>query len=151
MKVRWQAPPPGEGPLLRLPAVGLFVGWTAVLALALGGWCLLAPWLGLGPRESTSGLIGSCLVLLVMGAGLFTIKPWIPRHASDLPTTWLTTSVVRLLVVPATAFLLYFAILPAAQPFVAGVVSAYVVFLAVEVLLLVVAMFSQLQAGNPRP
>ena len=129
--------------------MGLLLGWVVVLLMAIGGWCLLAPELGMAPESSSAGLIGACLALVVMAVGLLVIQPWKPRHASDLPTAWLSTSVVRLLVVPVAAFLLYFAILPSAQPFVAGVVSAYVVFLAVEVLLLAVAMFRQLDSGSP--
>ena len=125
--------------------VGLAIGWFFVTGMAILGWVLVAPDLGASPRQSSSGLLGSVVSLLVMGIGLMVIRPWIPRHASELPTAWLATSVVRLLVVPVAAFLLYFAILPPAQPFVAGVVSAYVVFLAVEVLLLAVAMFRQFE------
>lgn len=125
--------------------VGLAISWFFITGMAILGWILVAPDLGASPWQSLSGLLGSVVSLLVMGIGLMVIRPWIPRHASELPTAWLATSVVRLLVVPVAAFLLYFAILPSAQQFVAGVVSAYVVFLAVEVLLLVVAMFRQFE------
>lgn len=131
--------------MLRLPARALLVGWFLVAAAVVLGWMVVGPELGAAQAYSASGLLGSAVSLLVMGVGLGVIRPWVPKHASDLPTTWLATSVVRLLVVPTTAFLLYFAILPSTQPFVIGVVSAYVVLLAVEVLLIVLAMQRQFE------
>ena len=126
--------------------VGLAIGWFFVTGMAILGWVLVAPDLGASPRQSSSGLLGSVVSLLVMGIGLMVIRPWIPRHASELPTAWLATSVVRLLVVPVQPRFCYI------SPFcrrhshsLIGVVSAYVVLLAVEVLLIVLAMQRQFE------
>jgi len=144
MKVQWDPPPPGCGPAVRLPSLALLVGWGAVSAMAIT-FCALA----LSPPERGSGLLGSGLAIGVMGGGLLLLKPWLPRHASDLPTAWLSGAVVRVLVLPAAAFLLYFAIRPMAMPFVLGVVTVYLALLFVEVVLLALALHRQRERYSP--
>lgn len=144
MKVRWDPPPPGRGPSVRLPGRALFLGWGAVSAIAVTFWLV-----AIGRPEQESGLLGTGLAIAVMGAGLLVLKPWLPRHASDLPTAWLSGAVVRVLVLPAAAFLLYFAIRPMAMPFVLGIVAVYLALLCVEVGLLALALQSQRERSAP--
>jgi hypothetical protein len=144
MKVRWDPPPPGRGPSVRLPGRGLWIGWGAVSALAITFWLVATV-----HPEQGSGLLGSGLAIAVMGGGLFILKPWLPRHASDLPTAWLSGAVVRVLVLPAAAFLLYFAIRPMAMPFVLGIVTVYLALLCVEVGLLALALHRQRERSAP--
>jgi hypothetical protein len=52
-------------------------------------------------------------------------------------------------VLPAAAFLLYFAIRPMAMPFVLGIVTVYLALLCVEVGLLALALHRQRERSAP--
>jgi hypothetical protein len=116
-----------------------------ISALSIVLWSVAA-----GPEAKGSGLLGSSLSIAIMGGGLVALKPWMNRHASDLPTAWLAASVLRVLAVPAAAFLLYFAIRPLVMPFVLGVVTVYLALLFVEVLFITLALFRQSEGCVPQ-
>jgi hypothetical protein len=60
------------------------------------------------------------------------ITPWRDHPASELPTLWLLVTVVRLLVTPMVAVLLYFAAHPPTDFYVVGLASSFLCVLFFE-------------------
>ena len=130
MKVNFTTPPPGlGGPILRLPVVGLLVGWLVGSIAILGGGAVLSSALGASGPEISAGLIGASISVGVMGLGLLAAVVGGERPATEMPTVWLASTVIRFLAAPGLGFLLYFALRPATKPYVLGLALAYLVLL----------------------
>ena len=79
-----------------------------------------------------AGLLGACAAVVVGGGGLLILKPWNPRVAGDLALLWLGSTVVRVLLTPLLALVLYFAAHPPIYPFALGAGTAYLAVLISE-------------------
>lgn len=121
--------PKQEEVTIRLPAEAMFTAFFAVVFLIVVCWCVLAvvgwqPWSVVG-----AGLLGALAAVVVGGGGLLILKPWNPRRAGDLAMLWLASTVVRVLLTPLLALLLYSAAHPPIYPFVLGAGTAYLAIL----------------------
>ena len=130
-------------PLIRLPSGVMFTVFGVIVLLIAACWLLLA-WSGSQPWPvAGAGLLGALASVVVGGAGLLIVKPWNPRRAGDLALLWLGSTVVRVLVTPLLALVLYFAAYPPIYPFVLGAGTAYLAILLSETALVTLHMRAQ--------
>lgn len=83
-----------------------------------------------------AGLVGIGLVTVIALGGVLVMLPWIPRSIMTWTSTWIGSSVFRLLLTPAITFVLYSATSLPPVPLVLGVASAYLVVLLSEAAIL---------------
>ena len=150
MKFQFTTPPGIGGPTLRLPMVALLVGWMLGSIAVLGGWAVFGSLFGASGPEISAGLLGASISVAVMGLGLFVAGVGRERPASEMPTVWLASTVLRFLAAPGVGFVLYFALRPASKPYVLGLALAYLVLLVIEVLIAVSDLKRQLDRIESR-
>jgi len=119
--------PATKEPIITLP-IGRMVGSIVGLsALTYAGW-LTVVWLGgFGVEAVVAGLAGAALVAAVGVAAALMMRPWRPRPVSEWMTWWLGGIVVRLLVTPPAAYLLYSATSLSGTPLLLAVAITYVI------------------------
>jgi hypothetical protein len=127
---------PAEGPLeasFGLPrgVLPVSVLATAVAASAASAGIGLA--VGASPGAAGAGAAVAGAVALL---GTVILRPSESRLASDWMTLWLAATVVRLLLTPLAALLLYFALSPPRVEFLLSVAGSYLACLAVETAIL---------------
>jgi len=119
-------------PVVRLPAELMFSAFACVVILTAVVWSVLV-FIGLlGWDAALAGMLGALASFVVGGAGLLLMKPWKPRSTGDLALLWLGSTVVRVLLTPLLALVLYFAAHPPIYPFVLGAGTAYLALLVLE-------------------
>ena len=123
--------------LVRLPAETMFAVFTGVVLVIAAFWVILAlgewqPW-----TVARAGMLGALASVVVGGGGLLVLKPWNRRSTGDLALLWLGSTVVRVLLTPLLALVIYFAVHPPMYPFVLGAGTAYLVILLSETALVV--------------
>jgi hypothetical protein len=111
-----------------LPAAVLLAGAAAV-GVAAG----VAAIVGAAAWAAASGAATAAAVALL---GTFILRPAVARPASDWMTLWLAATVVRLLLTPLAALLLYSALSPPGRGFLLSVAGSYFACLAVETVIL---------------
>lgn len=106
-----------------MPGTALAVGlvWYAVTSM-------VEPW----RSAALTGQLGSVVVAVVAALAIVAMTPWRPRPMIDWMTWWLAGTVVRLLVTPAGAFLLYSAARLEAEPLTLSVAMTYLVTVLTE-------------------
>lgn len=106
-----------------VPAAALVTGlaWYAVTRL-------VGPW----QDAALTGLMGAIVVAAVAAVSVVAMTPWKRRPMADWMSWWLAGTVVRLLVTPACAFLLYSAARLEAEPLALSVATAYLVTVLTE-------------------
>ena len=119
--------PTTKEPIIALPTgrmVGSIVGLSA---LTYAGW-LAVVWVGgFGVEAVPAGLAGAAVVAVVGVAAALLMRPWRPRPVSAWMTWWLGGIVVRLLVTPVVAYLLYSATSLSGTPLLLSVATTYVI------------------------
>lgn len=132
-----------QDPVIKLPTGVMFTLFGVIVLAIAACWLLLAltgaqPWSVAG-----AGLLGSLASVVVGGGGILILKPWQPRRAGDLALFWLGSTVLRVLVTPILALVLYFAAYPPIYPFVLGAGTAYLAILLSETALVALHMRGQ--------
>ncbi len=119
--------PATKEPIITLP-IGRMVGSIVGLsALTYAVWAAVV-WLGgFGVEAVVAGLAGAALVAAVGVAAALMMRPWRPRPVSEWMTWWLGGIVVRLLVTPPAAYLLYSATSLSGTPLLLAVAITYVI------------------------
>ena len=102
----------------------------AITTAVLWGLALLVIPAAQGTLPTALAAIG--LVLVIYIATTMMITPWKPRRMGDWMTFWLAATVVRLLVTPVAAWVLYSAALLEVRPFGLAVALCYVLCLFLE-------------------
>ncbi len=125
-----------EGPPLSIPMgvliLTVFAAGLAISVLFAGAMFALRQ-----PADAmTAGLVGTGLVTVIAMLGVVVMLPWIPRSIMMWTSTWIGSSVFRLLLTPAATFVLYSATSLPPVPLVLGVASAYLVVLLSEAAIL---------------
>ncbi len=119
--------PTSKEPTIALPTartVGSIVGLSALTAV---GW-LAVVWVGeFGSKAGTAGVAGAAVVAVVSIAAALMMRPWRPRLLSSWVSWWLGGILVRLLVTPAAAYLLYSATSLSGTPLLLSVATTYVI------------------------
>ena len=98
--------------------------------IALAGLSAAGTWAGAAaaagrPGLAAEGAAGAGLVSLVSAASVLAIRPWRPRAMGDWPGPWLGGILVRLLLTPALAWLVYSAAPLSLVPLMLSVAVAY--------------------------
>jgi hypothetical protein len=104
-----------RGPALSLPTGRLLATLLGACVLVGGGWAAVVAATGGEPGLARSGLLGGGIVAVCSTAGLLAIGPWKQRPVPLWISLWLGQTVVRLLLTPLVAWLLYSAA-PATAP-----------------------------------
>jgi hypothetical protein len=113
-------------PVTALPTLRLLatVGCAGVAAAGI--------WAGAVVATGRTGLVaegaaGAGLVALVSAASILAIRPWRPRAMGDWAGPWLGGILLRLLVTPAVAWLVYSATPLSPVPLLLSVALAYMI------------------------
>ncbi len=120
-------------PIITMPTRRLIATVLVSAIVAGGGWMAVVAALGMDTAVIAAGGPGAGVVALVALGGLLVTQPWKPREVSWWATMWLASTVVRLLVTPVAAYLLYSATPLSLTPLMLSVAIAYAVVLAGEV------------------
>ncbi len=119
--------PASKEPTIALPTgrmVGSIVGLSTLTAV---GWLVVVWAGGFGTKTGTAGLAGAAVVAVVGVAAALMMRPWRPRLVSWWVSWWLGGILVRLLVTPAAAYLLYSATSLSGTPLLLSVATTYVI------------------------
>ncbi len=122
----------GQEPSMSLPTALLVVTVGAAAVSSAAGWVAMAWAAGLGREVSVAGVAGAAVVAVVSLLGLGVMTPWKSRDVSGWMTMWLAATVVRLLLTPVSAYLLYSATSLRLTPFMLSVAVTYMVVLFCE-------------------
>ncbi len=119
-------------PIISMPTgLLLAVVITAAAACAAASWA--AAWLlGLEQGIGAAGVAGAGVVALVGSLGVVVMRPWKTRVMSEWATMWLAATVLRLLLTPVAAYVLYSAAPLSLTPLMLSVGGTYLVVLLVE-------------------
>ena len=105
------APATPPEPLARVPWKSTLLMGVAAAGLSCAGWwagCrLLAPTVEMGPDTVKIGCYGIILTWVVAALSMLALTPWTARPVSTLAALWMGSTIIRLLVTPAGAYLLY--------------------------------------------
>ena len=105
------APSAPPEPLARVPWKSTLLAGAAAAGLSCAGWwagCrLLAPTVAMGPDTIRIGCYGIILTWVVAALSMLALTPWTARPISTLAALWMGSTIIRLLVTPAGAYLLY--------------------------------------------
>ena len=98
-------------PLARVPWKSTLLFGAVAAGLSCAGWwagCqLIAPTVELSPDTVRIGCSGILLTWVVAALSLLALTPWTARPISTLAALWMGSTIIRLLVTPAGAYLLY--------------------------------------------
>jgi hypothetical protein len=153
-----------EEPTLSLPT-GKLLATVLLAGLGTAGlwWLLLRAGLGLalgvpaGAGELVDGLVGIGLVLAIALVSVVVMTPWKTRPMSAWMNLWLAGTVLRLLLTPPAAFVLYSAASFGAAALTLSVAAAYIAILFSEAIVLSLHLKRTLPgssggaSGSPRP
>jgi hypothetical protein len=129
-------PRPGSEPVIALPTARLLVVTVVACTMAGAGSSLIAQLAWPGEGLAMVGPAAATVVALAMVGGLLAVVPWRPRPIGLWPTLWLASTVLRMLLTPILAYLLYSATPFGAAALAINVVAAYLLALAGEVIVL---------------
>jgi hypothetical protein len=105
------APSTPAEPLARVPWVSCLIGGAVAAGLSCAGWwagCrMLSGTVEMGPDTVRIGCYGILLTWAVAALSTLVLTPWTARPISTLAALWMGSTLVRLLVTPAGAYLLY--------------------------------------------
>ena len=96
-----------EEPTIGLPTARLITTVMFATIIAAGGWYAAASLGRWGAETARTGLIGGTLVGVIVLAGVLIMTPWVTRPVSAWMTLWLAGTVMRMLMTPIAAWLLY--------------------------------------------
>lgn len=119
-------------PVMAMPTSGLLgavVAAGVVVALAWSGGCIL---LRMDADVMRAGVSGAAVVTLVGLGGVLVMAPWIPRTITAWTSTWIGSTLFRMVLTPLCTWLLYSATSLSTVPLALAVASAYLVVLLVE-------------------
>lgn len=116
-----------EDPTLALPTLRLLAALVTAGAGTALGWLAVVRVAGYGGDVAAAGAAGSALVVGVSAASLLAILPWRVRPVSSWVNAWLAAIVLRLVLTPAMAYLLYSAAPLSGTPLLLSVATAYVI------------------------
>ncbi|MBU3728713.1 MAG: hypothetical protein FGM37_05620 [Phycisphaerales bacterium] len=98
-------------PMARVPWKSTLIAGVVAAGLSCAGWwagCrLLAPTVELSPDTVRIGCSGIILTWVVAALSMLALTPWTARPFSTLAALWMGSTIIRLLVTPAGAYLLY--------------------------------------------
>lgn len=117
---------------IALPTLQLLLFVPLAAAIVGGSWAGIVKMLGYSNETAVAGLAGAGVVAVVTLASVLVMTPWKRRPMDLWMTFWLAGTVVRLLVTPIAAFLLYSAALLPAEPLALAVATAYLVTVLTE-------------------
>jgi hypothetical protein len=105
------APSQPSEPLARVPWKSTLLASAVAAGLSCAGWwagCrLLAHSVDMGPDTVRIGCSGIILTWVVSALSMLALTPWTARPISTLAALWMGSTIIRLLVTPAGAYLLY--------------------------------------------
>ncbi len=118
-------------PFIALPTRRLLLAVCAAAAATALMWAVVATAIGPigqnpGP-QIVEGAAGAAVVAVVGILGVLLIRPWKKRAMSSWTTMWLAATVMRLLLTPALAYLLYSAAPLSLTPLMLSVAVTYVI------------------------
>lgn len=113
--------------LTLVPLASLIIGLT---------WYFITIWTGRDTSTAIAGPAGAGVVAVVAVISILVMTPWKSRPMDLWMTFWLAGTVVRLLVTPAGAFLLYSATPLPASALALSVALAYLVTVLTESIVL---------------
>ena len=118
-----------DEPRLALPTARLVLAAILTAGACAGGWWLTAWLAGWTASTARAGVGGAGVVGLAMIASLVAIAPWKVRPMSVWMSAWLASMLLRLLITPVGAYLLYSAALLSPEPLAVSVALAYLLSL----------------------
>ncbi len=119
--------PTTKEPIITLPIGRMMGSIVGLSGLTYAGWTAVV-WLGGFDVEAVpAGLAGATVVAAVGVAAALLMRPWRARPVSEWMTWWLGGIVVRLLVTPPAAYLLYSATSLSGTPLLLSVATTYVI------------------------
>lgn len=105
------APAAAPEPVARVPWKSTLIAGAVAAGLSCAGWwagCrLLAPTVEMSPDAVRIGCSGIILTWVVAALSMLVLTPWTARPISTLAALWMGSTIIRLLVTPAGAYLLY--------------------------------------------
>jgi hypothetical protein len=114
-------------PSLALPT------WRMLLTIAAGtvatflGWAVVTSIVEPGRQVLVAGGAGAAVVAAVSALAMLVIRPWRTRAVADWINWWLGSMVLRILLTPVVAYLLYSATALSLTPLMLSVAATYVV------------------------
>lgn len=115
---------PGE-PVTALPTRRLLATVVVAALAAAGAWALAVIAAG-RPEIVREGVAGATLVALVSAGSVLAIRPWTARALGDWAGPWLGGMLLRLLLTPAVAWLVYSAAPLSLVPLMLSVAVTYI-------------------------
>lgn len=123
-------------PVIALPTARLVMVTLGACAMAGAASSLLARIAWPGQGLAVVGPASAAVAAVAMVGGLLAVAPWKARPIGLWPTFWLASTVLRMLLTPILAYLLYSATPFGAAAVAINVVAAYLLALAGEVVVL---------------
>jgi hypothetical protein len=114
-------------PSLPLPTATMLVTIAAGSAAAILAWAAVAAVVAPGRAVLAAGAAGAAVVAAVSVLAVLVIRPWRVRPVGAWINWWLGALVLRLLLTPAVAYLLYSATALSLTPLMLSVAATYVV------------------------
>jgi hypothetical protein len=114
-------------PSLALPTWRMLLTIAAGTVAAILGWAVVTSIVAPGRAVLVAGAAGMAVVAAVSVLGVLVICPWRTRPVSAWINWWLGAMVLRLLLTPAAAYLLYSATALSLTPLMLSVAVTYVV------------------------
>lgn len=123
-------------PMAQVPWRSVLVTGAAVAALSCAGWwagCrMLGDTLQADPSAVKVGCLGIVLVWVVSALSMLALTPWTRRPISTLAALWMGATLIRLVVTPVGAYLLYLSTPSAPKALALAVGLGYVIQLFAE-------------------
>ncbi len=98
---------PTESPAIVLPTGMLITAVLAACSIVSVFWIGIAWQMGWDNQVIIAGPVGGAAVALTGILGVLIMTPWRPRDMGMWMTMWMAATVLRLLLTPALAYLLY--------------------------------------------
>ncbi len=116
-----------QEPTLPLPTRRMLLTVAVASAATTLAWIAVAS--VVMPRREilATGAAGAAVVAAVSALGVLVIRPWRTRTVSAWTTAWLGATVLRLVVTPVVAYVLYSATALSLTPLMLSVAVTYVV------------------------
>ena len=130
------APAATPEPMARVPWKGSLAAGAVAAGLSCAGWwagCrLLSGTVEMGPDTVRIGCYSIILTWAVTAVSMLALTPWTARPISTLAALWMGATLIRLLVTPAGAYLLYLSSPSAPKALALAVGLGYLVQLMTE-------------------
>ena len=114
-------------PSLALPTRRMLLTIAAGTATTFLGWAVVTSIIVPGREVLVAGGAGAAVVAAVSVIGALIISPWRIRPVGDWINWWLGSMVLRILLTPVVAYLLYSATALSLTPLMLSVAATYVV------------------------